>query len=173
MTLFTRELKTAGNNYILENSLATLYIRDGEYERALPLVKKSVKTYEYFANVNNMALLYANQNDLEKADEYFNKAIRMNGNFIVYQNYANFLLYYKKDLKRTVELTNIGLRRYPAASALFVIRAQAEYQIDKYALALSDAKKAYELSSSPWTKEVLNAITEKRKIQAEKFYKLK
>ncbi len=173
MTLFTHELKTAGDNYILENSLATLYIRNDQYQKALPLVKKSVNTYEYFANVNNMALLYAHQNDLQKADQYFYKAIKLNGNFMVYQNYANFLLFYKKDLKKTIQITNLGISRYPAGAALFAIRAQAEYQTDEYAPALSDAKKAYKLSPSPWTKEVLNAIIEKRQIQLEKFYKLK
>jgi tetratricopeptide (TPR) repeat protein len=171
MTLFTHELKTAGDNYILENSLATLYIRNGEYGKALPLVKKSVSTYEYFANVNNMALLYAHQKNFKKADEYFSKAIRMNGNFMVYQNYANYLLYYKKDFKKAIEIADIGIQRYPNGSFLYTIRAQAEYNLGNYRKALSDAQTAEKLTPSAWTKEVYDAIKEKRKIQTEKFFK--
>jgi Tfp pilus assembly protein PilF len=171
-TLFTHDLKIAKGNYLLENNLGTLYIRNGEYEKALPLVRDSVSKYQYFGNLNNMAVLFVHEKNLLKAEEYFKKALQGGSSFMVYQNYSYFLLYFKKDYKEAYRISYIAIQKYPSGSSLYLIKAQAEYHLGNYNQALSDAKTANELFPSQWTKEVYNAIQAKKEIQVEKFYKL-
>lgn len=171
-TLFTHELQGSEGNYLLKNYLATFYIREGEYEKAWPLVEASVRQYEYFGNLNNMAVLFANKKNLTKSEEYFKKALQGRTAYMVYQNYAYFLLYFKKDYKEAIKITSIGMQKYPAGSSLYLVRAQAEYRLGNYNQALSDAKSAYRLLPSPWTKGVYDAVVAKKEIRVEKFYKL-
>ncbi len=171
-TLFTKELQTSKRNYLLENNLGTLYIKEGEYEKARPLVEDSVRQYQYFGNLNNMAVLFVHKKNNAKAEEYFKKAIRGQTAFMAYQNYAYFLLYFKKDYKEVIRITDIGIRNYPQGGTLYLIKAQAEYNLENYNQALLDAKTAYKIFPSPWAEEVYKAILTKKEIRVEKFYKL-
>lgn len=171
-TLFTKELQTSKGNYLLENNLGTLYIQEGEYEKAWPLVEDSVRQYQYFGNLNNMAVLYVHKKNMAKAEEYFKKAIRGQTAFMAYQNYAYFLLYFKKDYKETIKIAGRGIKIYPESGTLYSIKAQAEYQMGNHNQALLDAKIGYVMLPSPWSEEVYKAIVAKREIQVEKFYKL-
>ena len=171
-THFTKELQTSKGNYLLENNLGTLYIQEGEYEKAWPLVEDSLRQYQYFGNLNNMAVLYVHKKNNAKAEEYFKKAIRGQTAFMAYQNYSYFLLYFKKDYKEAIKTTSSAIQRYPAGSSLYLIRAQAEYQLGNYDQALLDAKTAYKILPSPWSEEVYKAVMAKKEIRVEKFYKL-
>jgi len=171
-TLFTHELRVSKGNYLLQNNLATLYIRQGKYREAKPLVTESVKQYQYFGNLNNMAILFAHEKNFSKAAEYFKKALKEQGSYMVYQNYANFLLYYLKDYKEALAISDLGLQKYPAGSGLYLIKAQSAYRQGNFAQALKDAKMANTLLPSAWTKEVYNAIQARKEIKFEKYFKL-
>lgn len=172
VTLFTADLQVSKRNYLLENNLGTLYIREGEYEKARPLVEDSVRQYQYFGNLNNMAVLYAQRKNLPKAEEYFKKALQGHTAFMAYQNYAYFLLYFKKDYRQTISVTNLGIQNYPNGGTLYLIKAQAEYKLGNYDQALKDAEIGYKITQSAWAEEVYSAIMAKRAIRVEKFYKL-
>lgn len=117
-TLFSRDLKTSGDNYYLENSLASLYIDEGKYGPAKPLVESSVKKFPYFGNLNNMAVIYAYEKDFTRAGEYFEKAIEKRGNYSVYLNYANFLAFVKNDPDGAKAFIEKALKLYPESSQL-------------------------------------------------------
>lgn len=171
-THFIKELQTSKGNYLLENNLGTLYIQEGEYEKAWPLVEDSLRQYQYFGNLNNMAVLLVHKKNNVKAEEYFKKAIRGQTAFMAYQNYSYFLLYFKKDYNEAIKTTSIAIQKYPAGSSLYLIKAQAEYNSGNYNQALLDATTAYKILPSPWSEEVYKAILTKKEIRVEKFYKL-
>lgn len=171
-TLFLKELGTSKGNYILENNLATLYIRNEEYEKAWSLAEDSVRQYQYFGNLNNLAVLLTYQKKFPEAEKYFQKALQGPTGYMAYQNYAYFLLYFKKDYKEAINITNMGIEIYPKAGMLYLIKAQSEYHAGNYDEALSNAKTAYALAPSGLTEEVYQAINARREIRLEKFYKL-
>lgn len=120
-TLFSRDIKTSGGNYYLENSLGSLYITDGKYNLAAPLIESSIRQFPYFGNLNNMAMIYVHEKKLEQADEYFKKALQKHGNYMVYQNYANFLMYIKKDKETAGKFAGEALEIYPRSEKLKLV----------------------------------------------------
>jgi protein O-mannosyl-transferase len=169
ITLFTKDLKVSQDNYILENNLGTVYIRDKHYDQAKPLIEKSVATYPYFGNLNNLAIIYLHEKQLDKAREYFLKAIDNNGNYMTYKNYANFLLYMQKDYQEARDFTIKSLKLYPNSGLLWLVLAQAEYRLDNQEKALTAAQTAYDLTPYDMSLEVLTAIKYKKDFDVEKY----
>ncbi|MBI2036455.1 hypothetical protein HYT17_02405 [Candidatus Microgenomates bacterium] len=125
LTLYMHDLKTQQNNFFLQNSIgAELIILGkyeeakaeliilGKYEEAKPYVEASVKAFPYFGNVNNMAAIYLSQGNIDKTREYLQKALTLGDNYLVYQNYSNFLLTYDTP-EKTKEFTKEALIKYP------------------------------------------------------------
>jgi tetratricopeptide (TPR) repeat protein len=169
ITLFTKDLKVSQDNYILENNLGTVYIRDKHYDQAKPLIEKSVATYPYFGNLNNLAIIYLHEKQLDKARVYFLKAIDNNGNYMAYKNYANFLLYMQKDYQEARDFTIKSLKLYPNSGLLWLVLAQAEYRLDNQEKALTAAQTAYDLTPYDMSLEVLTAIKYKKDFDVEKY----
>lgn len=172
LTLFTRELQTSPHNYLIENNLGTLYLQDKQYEKARPYIADSVKQYPYLENLNNMAILFAHDKNYREANEYFTLALQHGSSYLVYKNYANFLLYIAKDYPGAYRVADRGIGFYPTGSELYLIRAQVNYHNGNSTKALKDAQYAYRLFSSKWAYEIMIAIKEKRKLHIEKYYKL-
>ncbi len=168
-TLFEHDIKVSSGNYFLQNNIGTVYINDKKYSQAKSLIEASVTAYPYFGNLNNLAIIYMNEKNLNKADEYFRKALIINTSFQVYRNYSNFLLYVVKDYKKTEQLTATGLAFYPNSGLLWLAYAQAQYYLGNQEKALQAARKAYEIEPFDMSLEVLTAIKEKRKINIEKY----
>ncbi len=169
VTLFTHDLKVSQDNYILENNLATAFIRDKKYDSAKPLLQKSVSTYPYFGNLSNLAIIYLHEKQPDKAQEYFLKAIASNGNYMTYKNYANFLLYVKKDYEETRKFTQESLKLYPKSGLLWLVLSQAEYRLGNQPKALEAAQTAYDLTPFDMSLEVLTAIKNKKDFDVEKY----
>ncbi len=112
LTLYMHDLKTQQNNFFLQNSIGAELIILGKYEEAKPYVEASVKAFPYFGNVNNMAAIYLAEGNIDKTREYLQKALTLGDNYLVYQNYSNFLLIYDTP-QNAKKFTEEALIRYP------------------------------------------------------------
>ncbi len=171
-TLFTHELQASPHNYFIENNLGDLYMQDGEYDKAKPYIFDSVKQYPYLGNLNNMAIIFAHDNNIKKANIYFALALNQGRSYTAYKNYAFFLLLYAKDYKKTLDIAFRGTQLYPSGSELYLAKAIAEYQIGNYKDAERDAKQADILFPSTRSHKIYNEISKKDKLHLEKDFKL-
>lgn len=125
-TLFSRDIQSSGGNYYLENNLASILIHDKKYDEAKVLVTSSIRQFPYFGNINNMALILVQENNYDDAEKYFEKALDEKGSYMVYQNYANFLIHYKKDKERALIFLDQAILIYPKSQVLRQLQRQVQ-----------------------------------------------
>lgn len=171
-TLLMHDYPLLGDNYYVENLLATLYIREKKYTEAKPYVEKSIRGYANFGNLNNAAVIATSEKDYEKAKEYFEETLKLGRQYGVIVNYANTFLYLMKDERAALGLADKYLAEYPKGFDLWLVKAQAEYKLGNYDRALLAAREAYRLKPFDLSEEVLRAIEGKRKIEVEKYLEL-
>jgi tetratricopeptide (TPR) repeat protein len=170
-TFFTHELQTDPHNFLIENYLGSIYLDKQDYKKATPLIVDSIKQYPYLGNLNSMAIIETHNKKIAEADSYFTQALHYGSTYTAYENYANFLLYIKKDVGNAYHLANAGIQKYPEGGDLYLVRAQTEYTMGNKTQALKDAKIADRALATPLSNEVFSAILFNRKINYEKFIK--
>lgn len=157
ITLYEHDIKVDKNNFFLENSLASEYLLKGKYQKAKPHVKHSLTLYPYFGNLNNMAVISSHEGNKKKTKIYLEKAIQIDNNYIVTENYAKFL--YTNDSEQiTLSFIKQALNRYPNNATLWMIRGLAENKLGNSKKAIEYTKKAYELSPNELTKSTYDGI---------------
>lgn len=143
LTLYEHDIRSQ-NNFILENAYGTALIQDEQFEKAKPEIEKSIKEYPYSANLNNLAIIYAAQGNKLMARKSFEDATKKGQNFSVYENYANFLLYYDKSID-ALNFSEKAVKLFPDSPKLWLVLAQSAYLNGKRDQALKAATKSYQL----------------------------
>lgn len=145
------------NNFIVENAYGTALITDGQFEKAKKYILHSVSQHPYTANLNNLAIIYASEGNKFKAKETFELAIKKGVNFSVYENYANFLLYYTEPQDALI-FSRKAVLVFPKSPHLWLTLAQSAYLTDNKKEALLAAEIAYKLKPDKATQEIFTMI---------------
>ena len=145
------------NDFISENSYAAALINDGQFEKAKPYVLESIKEHPFSVNLNNLAIIFAAKGDKINADLFFQKAITIGQNLMVYENYANYLLYYETP-EKTLNFSQKAIKIFPQSAGLNIVLAQAYYLQNNKTDALKYAGKAYEIAPDQNIEEIIIAI---------------
>lgn len=130
-TLLTHDIAVGSTNYYAENLLASIYIRNGAYDKALPLVEDSLRQKPFVGNWSNRAILAMHAGNLLMAEQYFQKAASGSTVYQAVVNYASFLLSVKKDASSAAVYARESRIMYPNSDDLKKIFYEAEY-IAKY-----------------------------------------
>ncbi|MBI4009493.1 tetratricopeptide repeat protein [Candidatus Roizmanbacteria bacterium] len=130
LTLYSHDIKYTKKNFVLDNSLGAALISLGHYREAKPYILSSIKSYRYYANLNNLAIIYTHEKNYKQAKEYLNLAIKDSNNEQAYENYANFLLHYD-DIKEAEAFTKKALIIFPKDANLWLTLKKIENQIEK------------------------------------------
>jgi protein O-mannosyl-transferase len=145
------------DDFISQNSYAAALINDGQFEKAKPYTMQSISIHPFSVNLNNLAIIYVSENNIPKADENFQKAIAIGQNLTVYENYANYLLFYKNPQK-ALEFSKRALIIFPQSSRLLLTLAQSEYLQNNKEQALKDVIESYKINPDDKTAEILLTI---------------
>ena len=162
--LYFHDAQYAKPNFIFYNSVGSELIKDGQFEKAKPYLLSSVKEHPYSANLNNLAIVYLSEHNVPKTKEYLLESIKHSDNFSVYENYANFLLYYDKPQATEIFIKK-ALLIFPNNANLWLRLAYANSLQHKENDALFAAKKAYELDANDQTIFVLSQLEKHQQLQ--------
>lgn len=157
ITLYENDTKVDNNNFFLENSLGSEYLIKGEHKKAKPHVEKSLALYQYFGNLNNMAVIASKEGDKKSTKKYLEKAIKIDNNYVVTENYAKFL-YANEASQATINFINSALKRYPNNATLWMYYGLAENKLGNRKKALEYTQKAYQLNPSDLTKSTYEGL---------------
>ncbi len=146
ITLYAHDISVS-KNFILANALATAYITNGEYKKAKPYVEMSIQEYPYYANINNMGIIYASEKNIPKAKEYFKKAVDTSDSYMVYENYSSFLMLYNFNNEARL-FTKEALKTFPRSARLWFNEAKLLKEENNVKESLNAAFKAYNISGS-------------------------
>lgn len=166
LTLFGHDIK-GQNNFILANSYGAALIQDGQYEKAKPYVLMSVKEHPFTANINNLAIIYVSEGNISRAKEYFKKAMDIGQTYSLYENYANFLLYYDRP-KSTLDFTQKALVVYPESAKLWLVLAESEYLTGDRENALKAAARSYQIEPNDKTLDVFTTVKDGKELDLKK-----
>ena len=161
-TLFTHDLKTAQDNYYLENLYASLLITEGKIDEALPLLEKSLAGYRFLSNLQNMAIVKMKQNQLVAAEAFFSESIETKHNYQAIQNYANFLLFVAKDTTKAQTVAEHYVTEYPRAPYLWMVVAIAHARLGDFKAAQFAASQASSYANTPIIEKVATAISDRK-----------
>lgn len=166
LTLFGYDIQ-GQSNFILANSYGAALIQDGQYEKAKPYVLMSVKEHPFTANINNLAIIYVSEGNISKAKEYFKKAMDIGQTYSLYENYANFLLYYDSP-KSALDFTQKALAVYPESAKLWLVQAEAEYLSGDRENALKAAARSYQIEPNDKTLDIFTTIKDGKELDLKK-----
>lgn len=159
-TLNYHDAKVAKGDFILENAVGTELIQQAKYQDAKPHIISSVNAYPFFANLNNLAIIYLSEGKVKKAKDYLEKALKLSSTYLVFENYANFLLYYDEP-KTAQDFTAKALKIYSLNAKLWIILAESSYKLGNYKKAEKEAAKAYGLNRNERYLEIYLKIKNK------------
>lgn len=157
LTLFEHDIHTTPKNFILNNLYATALIKNEEFDKAKPMVESSVKEHPFYANLNNMAIIYASEKNYKEAKKYLKKAVSVSQYYVVYENYANFLLTFD-DLGEAEKFTRQALTLFPKNPKFHIILAKIYYLKGNKVLGIKQAQEAFNISNNPEDAKILNDI---------------
>src|SRR5260221_180842 len=160
LTLFGHDSSTQ-SNYILDNSYGAALIQDGQFEKAKKYVITSMRKHPYTANINNMAIIFVSEGNISKAKEYFQKAIGTGQTYSLYENYANFLLYYDSP-NSALEFSQKALIIYPQSPKLLLIFGEAEYIQGDKDKALRAVARSYEILPDGKTLNIFTTMQQRK-----------
>lgn len=116
-TLYEHDLRDSSTNFLSNNALGTEYLKQGDYQKAKPLILASINEYPYFANLNNGALIALHERNENQARIYLQKAIQISDHYLVYENYSSFLMKYGPQ-KEGLSFTKQAVKKYPQSKKL-------------------------------------------------------
>ncbi len=125
ITLYAQDLQIQEPNFLLQNAYGTALINDHQYTEAKPYVLDSVTEYPYYANLNNLAIIYLHEKNIPEAKKYLQRALVGNSNYLVYDNYASFLLQYGTP-EETIQFTSAAIKKFPTDTKLREILRKAK-----------------------------------------------
>ncbi len=113
--LYKHDLKYEPDSFLLHNNLGVAYFRNKIFSKAqnefLAALNKA-PGQGYAPAYNNLAVIYQNQDQKEKAIEYYKKSIMLNNYILAYQNLVE--LYIKESsFQKASNFLNQGLTYHP------------------------------------------------------------
>jgi len=157
ITLYSHDIKTTKASFLLDNALATELLMQGYYKEAKPYVFSSIKSYPFYANLNNAAIISLSEKNIPQTKYYLQQALTHFGNYAVYENYANFLLVYYSP-KETVTFAKEALKKYPNDPKILFDYGKASYLLGDTKTALEAVKKSYAILPGKKTEELIITI---------------
>lgn len=157
LTLLGKEVKVTPRNFVLDNLYATALINDDQLEKAKPYILSSIKEKPFYANLNNMAIIYLSEGNKKEAKKYLKQAVSVSRYYVVYENYSNYLLVYD-NLDEAEKFTKKSLEIFPKNAKLWVSLAKIQYVKGNKKEALHSAESAYRISKSDSNKAIIEVI---------------
>ncbi|MDE2025647.1 MAG: glycosyltransferase family 39 protein [Patescibacteria group bacterium] len=157
VTLYTHDIKVTKSSFLLDDALGSELLIAGEYEEAKPYITDSVKLYPFYANLNNAAIIAFHEKNLSQTKYYLQQALMHDGNYAVYENYANFLVAYYSPKEAKI-FTKSALEKYPNDPKILFDYGKAEYVLGNKIPALSALKKSETIEPSERTEKFIAQI---------------
>lgn len=140
-------------NFNLEDNLAGEYTKKQDYKNALLHAKKSVDLFAYENNLLNLAIIYQDIGNTQRAKEYYSLALtkkHYSSNtqkhlLVTYKDFA-WLLIRSGSYNEALKIINNALQEYPHESQLWEELAICEYKLGHQDQAIDAVNKARELS---------------------------
>ena len=149
VSLFSQVVDHYPENAASRHYLATGYWEQGEYDKSIRHLKYAIDTLYSLTDTNFelLASAYAEKNDTRKAIAYYNEAVNINPNNVVARYHRALLLVDTnptqviEDLTMCEQSDNIYVTQF-----IYTPRGRAYGQLGQYELAISDFRKAIEIT---------------------------
>jgi len=144
LTLFGHDVQYSKQSFEVEGNYAFALIQAERYDEAEKHLKRAIELKSSsFSSYEGLGEIYAKKGDINKAIEYYYKAIELGGSYGAYANLGLILIYQKK-LSEAEELLNEAILKFPKDPNLkwlmaFVYRKFG--QIDQAKFLLEEALK--------------------------------
>lgn len=114
LTLYSRDIQKSQNVFDLENNLGVELYRVNRKDEAKIHFEKSAELLpKWWTSWNNLGVIYEDEGDFEKAEEYYRQSMKNASYYRAYQNYAKILYRQGKLAELKSFLENDGLIKLP------------------------------------------------------------
>jgi tetratricopeptide (TPR) repeat protein len=177
LTLYAHDSNIA-TNYDLENNIGVEFALLKNYDEAIAHYEKSINVFPSEASYANIGYMYLQKNDLQKAKEYYKKALRAkNYSLLDSENHKHnletyirlsFILLRTEKVEITKDFVQTALTDYSDSDSLWALLALCDYEQNNYESALLEAKKAVDIDPTNENKYIYTQILNKQPIVANK-----
>lgn len=168
--LYLHDLKVS-RNYDLENLAGTVLAAEEKYEEALPYLLSAQKQHWSDTNLYNLGSLYEKSKQYKKAKESYQQIVynthkiqvRDNVKLNAYVGYARMDLLLEKP-EKNIEFLEKALDLYPNSGVFWSFMAINQYKLGNKSEALSAAKKADRFLNNESSNQLLDIVTNNKKL---------
>jgi protein O-mannosyl-transferase len=172
ITLYAHDAKIY-DNYQIEGNLGSEYLSQGNDEKFLYHTNRSIKLFPNELSISNLAYFYLVHGDMEKARQYYKKALSYNiyppegHKIIVDEIYRGIAWSYihSEQFEQARAFIKTVLPEYPAEDILWGDLAISEYKLGNKKEALVAAEKAKNLLQNAATNYIYNQILNNKPIK--------
>ncbi len=178
LTLFTHDAQIQ-DNPLMEDTIGVLYYQTGKPQASLIHLQKSINLYPYTDNLLHLGNWYESQGNLQKAQEYYVKALTYQETYYltantnrrekendldIYVRLAGVLLL-SGEHEAAEKISKKGLEYYPDSIKLWEELAVSESKLHNWKGALDAVEKAKTLSTSDLPDFLYTQMVKKHEIQ--------
>lgn len=137
---FSKTLEDAPEAALLHHALGNVYVREGDYNKALDYYKESLRLYpRYHAAYNNIGTIYSKNGFFDQAIAAFTEAIKINPDYV--QAHFNLgTVYYQKgmltdafdEFKKVLELSKNYVKAHNNLGIIYAERGQLNEAITEF-----------------------------------------
>jgi hypothetical protein len=164
LTLFGHDIKYSFDSFDLENNLGTELFRAGRVEEAWPHFEKSIELESnWWTAYNNLGVVYQRKGNFDLAKKFYRRAIENGDYYLAYENLASVMLT-TESLEKTIDFTESALGKLPFNLNLRTVLIVACSRKGENEKAAIEARKLYQLSPTPQTYQLYQAVLRKEKL---------
>lgn len=162
--LVSHDILFESDNPYLQNTLALELSKIGDYKEAEKHYQYAYTLAPQDAILSNLAITYAQEGDLIKAEETYRKLIEINKNYSpAYVNLA-YILVKSNKFKQAAIVAHKGLILFSNMNQFWVLSAISDYNLGEYDKALQEITQGYNLSPSDSVKQIYDNIKQNQPI---------
>lgn len=163
-TLVTHDIKLCDECFSLDNLYSHILIEKGDYVLAEKYIARSVDTFPYFLNYNNLGVFYFKTNQQEKALIAYKKSLEYGEYFTAYENIAGWYTFNKK-YPEGIKFAKNSLLKFPYNAKILLYLAIDYYQMGDVQAALQYATLSNSYNQTPESTYTLQQIANKGKLK--------
>jgi protein O-mannosyl-transferase len=151
------DIKYSPDAYDLENAIGYILFSKGELEEGKKYLERSIATYPYLTNYNNLGLVYLQLGDYKEARQAYLNALKFGDYYITYENIAGLDLI-DGDPNQSILFIKDAVNKFPQDSRLWLFLSILEYKNNYPGDAKMAISQAYKLDPNQPNKNVYEAI---------------
>lgn len=145
--LASHDIQYNPDNFALENLLGFALMQKGQFDNALPHIKKSTELAPWPESWNNLGIIYRHKGETKLAEDSFVKAINLSNSYIYLENFVETIYQFEGPESTKLFLEDLE-KKLPLSGPMLYWLSLSDFKLGDRVGAIEAAKQAVEKDQS-------------------------